>query len=240
MLEEFGAPVERLSDCGVATGRCGSLRPVEYTVPGDVSSAAFFIAGAASIPGSRLTIKEVGLNPTRTAFLDILEMLGARVERRNLRSQHGEIVGDLSVEYSVCSGSPRHILLRGEIIANLIDEIPILAVAATQHEGTFEVREARELRLKESDRIRTVVDAIDALGGNVEEFEDGFRIRGPRRLKGGRVSTAGDHRIAMAFSIAGLMSEGETEILDADSAGVSFPEFYDVVRRLAGEERIVG
>jgi 3-phosphoshikimate 1-carboxyvinyltransferase len=102
------------------------------------------------------------------------------------------------------------------------------------------VREAGELRLKESDRIRTVVEAIGALGGEVEELEDGFRVIGPRKLKGGRVSTRGDHRIAMAFSIAGLMSDAETEIVDAGSAGVSFPEFYDVVRRLAGEERVVG
>jgi 3-phosphoshikimate 1-carboxyvinyltransferase len=239
MLKEFGAPIELLSEGSLAISRCSVLKPVEYTVPGDVSSAAFFIAGAASMPGSRLTIKEVGLNPTRIAFLDVLEMLGSRVERRNLRSRHGEIIGDLYVEHTVPSGGPSHVLLRGGIIANLIDEIPVLAVAATQHKGTFEVREAQELRLKESDRIRTVVDAVKTLGGNVEEFEDGFSIRGPQRLKGGRVSTRGDHRIAMAFSIAGLMAEADTEILDADSAAVSFPEFYDVLRRLAGEERIV-
>jgi 3-phosphoshikimate 1-carboxyvinyltransferase len=240
MLEEFGAPVELLSARGVAISHCRSLRPVEYTVPGDISSAAFFIAGAASIPGSRLTIKDVGLNPTRTAFLDVLEMLGARLERRNIRTRHGEIVGDIYVEHSVSSGGPSDVILRGEIMANLIDELPILAVAATQHEGTFEVRDAGELRLKESDRIRTVVEAINALGGSAEELEDGFRISGPRNLKGGRVSTRGDHRIAMAFSIAGLMSKDETEIVDADSAAVSFPEFYDVLRRLAGEEGIVG
>ncbi|HEY7912393.1 MAG TPA: 3-phosphoshikimate 1-carboxyvinyltransferase [Blastocatellia bacterium] len=240
MLEEFRAPVELLSGGGVAISRCSGLNPVDYAVPGDISSAAFFIAGAASMPGSSLTLKDVGLNPSRTAFLDVLEMLGARVERRNLRSRHNEIVGDLYVEHSLLPGSPAHVLLRGEIIANLIDEIPVLAVAATQHEGTFEVREAGELRLKESDRIRTVVEAIGALGGEVEELEDGFRVIGPRKLKGGRVSTRGDHRIAMAFSIAGLMSDAETEIVDAGSAGVSFPEFYDVVRRLAGEERVVG
>ncbi len=240
MLKEFGAPVELLSERDVAISNCRSLRPVDYRVAGDVSSAAFFIAGAASLPGSRLTVKDVCLNPTRTAFLRVLEMLGARIERRNLRVMHGESIGDLYVEHVGSSGKQGDLFLRGEIIANIIDEIPILAVAATQYDGAFEVREARELRFKESDRIHTVVEAIKSLGGRAEEFDDGFRIEGPQKLEGGRVSTEGDHRIAMAFSIAGLLAEGETEILDADAAAVSFPEFYDVLRRLAGDDRIHG
>lgn len=240
MLKEFGAPVEMLFARAVAVSGCARLRPLEYRVAGDVSSAAFLVAGAAFLPGSRLTVKDVCLNPTRTAFLDVLEMLGARVERRNVYSLHGETVGDLYVEHSGPSGKADRVHLGGEIIANIIDEIPILAVAATQYEGTFEVREAGELRHKESDRVHAVVEAINALGGRAEEFEDGFSIRGPQRLRGGRVSTEGDHRIAMAFSIAGLMAEGETHIIGADSAAVSFPEFYDVLKQLAGEDRIVG
>jgi 3-phosphoshikimate 1-carboxyvinyltransferase len=127
------------------------------------------------------------------------------------------------------------LMISGDIIPNIIDEIPMLAVLATQVEGRVEVRGARELRIKESDRIQTVVAGIRALGGAIEEYEDGFAVTGPQRLNGARIETEGDHRIAMAFAIAGLMAEGETEVVDADCAAVSFPEFYDALASLAGE-----
>ncbi|MCI0491234.1 MAG: 3-phosphoshikimate 1-carboxyvinyltransferase [Blastocatellia bacterium] len=232
MLPVFGAEVETGEDGRfriAAVKGCDQLNPVYYRVPGDISSAAFFIAAAALLPGSEIVIKNVGLNPTRSAFLEVLKDLGADISRENVFENHGELVGDLLVRGRRLGTAPEGMVLSGEIIPNIIDEIPVLAVVATQTEGRLEVRDAKELRVKESDRIRTVVDGLRALGGRVEEFEDGFSIGGPQRLKGGRVETAGDHRIAMAFSMAGLMAEGTTEIADADCARVSFPEFYDLL-----------
>ena len=232
MLPVFGAEVETFIDgqFRVATvGGCSELNPVGYRVPGDVSSAAFLITAAALLQGSEVLIENVGLNPTRSAFIDVLKDMGADIRRENVFERDGELAGDLLVRGRRLGTGPEGMLLSGEIIPNIIDEIPILALAGTQIEGHLEVRDAKELRVKESDRIRTVVDGIRALGGRVEEFEDGFSISGPQRLTGGRIETAGDHRIAMAFSIAGLIAEGTTEIIDADCAGVSFPEFYDLL-----------
>jgi 3-phosphoshikimate 1-carboxyvinyltransferase len=147
-------------------------------------------------------------------------------------------VGDIGVSSTRLRSASRGTLLSGAIIPNLIDEVPILAVVATQVEGRVEIRDARELRLKESDRIRTVAEGIRSLGGEIEEFDDGFAINGPQKLRGGRVETAGDHRIAMAFAIAGLIAEGTTEIVDADCASVSFPEFYDSLAMLAGPDTV--
>ena len=238
MLEEFGARLSREADGTLAIEGGAELRAVDYCVPGDVSSAAFFIAGASALAGSQVTFAGVNLNQTRTGFLDVLKHLGAHVTFSNVRTESGEPVGDLQVTSSQLRTNADGLLLDGDIIANLIDEIPILAVLATQVEGRVEVRGARELRIKESDRIQTVVAGIRALGGAIDEFEDGFAISGPQSLSGARIETEGDHRIAMAFAIAGLMAEGETEIIDADCAAVSFPEFYDILESLAGERRI--
>jgi 3-phosphoshikimate 1-carboxyvinyltransferase len=215
------------------------LNPVEYRVPGDISSAAFFIAAAAVLPDSRLSIKDVNLNQTRTGFLDVLTDLGARIDRQHVREQHGELVGDLVVSSSRLSTSPDGLVVSGSLIPNIIDEIPILAVIATQLEGRIVLRDARELRVKESDRIRTVAEGIRALGGEIEELDDGFAIEGPQQLAGGRVDSAGDHRIAMAFSIAGLLAEGVTEIAGADCASVSFPGFYTSLQSLISREDTV-
>ncbi|HEY9231564.1 MAG TPA: 3-phosphoshikimate 1-carboxyvinyltransferase, partial [Blastocatellia bacterium] len=211
---------------------------VAYRVPGDLSSAAFFIAGASALAGSQVTVRDVNLNATRTGFLAVLKHLGAEIELTNVRGEHGEPIGDLRVTGGHLRSEPDGLLLGGEIIPHIIDEIPILAVLATQVEGRIEVREARELRIKESDRIRTVVAGIRAMGGVIDEFEDGFAVVGPQRLHGERVETEGDHRIAMAFAIAGLMAEGTTEIMDADCASVSFPEFYDILASVAGEGHV--
>ena len=241
MLEEFGARLTSVASAEqayLAIEGGAELRPARYRVPGDISSAAFFIAAATLLPGSDLVIRRVSLNPSRTAFIDVLNDLGARINRRNVETAHGELVGDLSIEAGSLNSGREGVTLSGGIIANIIDEIPILAVIASQVEGRVEVRGARELRVKESDRIRTVVDAIRALGGEIEEFDDGFAIEGPQRLQGSAIETSGDHRIAMAFAVAGLLAEGSTDILDADCASVSFPEFYDLLSALTGEGTI--
>ena len=240
MLKEFGARITNdrspLDSISVEGGY--ELTPVDYQVPGDISSAAFIVAAATVLPGSRVVIRDVNLNPTRTAFLDVLNALGANVERQNVQERHGEPVGDLLVTSRSLKGDGPVMKLAAESVPNIIDEIPILAVIGTQVEGRIEIREAGELRIKESDRIRTIVDGVKAMGGEIEEFEDGFAVEGPRQLKGARIETAGDHRIAMAFSIAGLIAEGVTEIVDADCAAVSFPEFYDLLNTLSGGKHI--
>ncbi|HZM87347.1 MAG TPA: 3-phosphoshikimate 1-carboxyvinyltransferase [Blastocatellia bacterium] len=238
MLREFGATVDDSKLGTVSVDGLRELTPLDYRVPGDLSSAAFFIAAASVLPDSSLVLREVNLNPTRTAFVDVLKELGANVITGDDRAQHGELVGDIVVSSARLRSARRDTLLSGAIIPNLIDEVPILAVVATQVEGRVEIRDARELRIKESDRIRTVAEGIRSLGGEIEEFEDGFAINGPQKLRGGRVKTAGDHRIAMAFAIAGLIAEGTTEIIDADCASVSFPEFYDSLAMLAGPDTV--
>jgi len=238
MLREFGATVDDSKLGTVSVDGLRELTPLDYRVPGDLSSAAFFIAAASVLPDSSLVLREVNLNPTRTAFVDVLKELGANVITGDDRAQHGELVGDIVVSSARLRSARRGTLLSGAIIPNLIDEVPILAVVATQVEGRVEIRDARELRIKESDRIRTVAEGIRSLGGEIEEFEDGFAINGPQKLRGGRVKTAGDHRIAMAFAIAGLIAEGTTEIIDADCASVSFPEFYDSLAMLAGPDTV--
>lgn len=238
MLQEFGAPIEIASVEGrhrYSIEGGVELKAVDYAVPGDVSSAAFFIAAATVLPGSQLVIQGVNLNETRTAFLDVLSDLGASITRENLTTKHGEVIGDLKIESRQLKTDQRGLVLSGSIIANLIDEIPILAIVGTQLEGRLEVRDAKELRIKESDRIKTVAQGIRAMGGEIEEFEDGFAVTGPQKLKAGRIETAGDHRIAMAFSIAALIAEGESEIIGADCAEVSFPEFYDLLFEVTGK-----
>ncbi|HJQ68139.1 MAG TPA: 3-phosphoshikimate 1-carboxyvinyltransferase [Blastocatellia bacterium] len=230
MLAEFGARFDKSeSENRMSVEGGAELRAVEYRVPGDLSSAAFFIAAATLLRDSELIIRNVNLNASRTAFIDVLKDLGASVEIENFALRHNEPVSDIRVRSATLKTDERGLVVAGEIIPNLIDEVPILAVVGSQVEGRLEVRDARELRIKESDRIRSVVEAIKSLGGEVEEFEDGFAIEGPQRLRGATVDSAGDHRIAMAFTIAGLVAEGTTEILDADCAAVSFPEFYDLL-----------
>lgn len=234
MLREFGAHVDAPSFGVVSVEGLHELTPIDYHVPGDVSSAAFFIAAASMLPDSEVVLRDVNLNPTRTAFVDVLRKLGAFVRTQNRRERHGELVGDIVVSSAGLRSEHGGARLSGAIIPNIIDEIPILAVVATQVDGRVEVRDAKELRIKESDRIRTVAAGIRSLGGEIEEFDDGFAITGPQRLTGGRVETAGDHRIAMAFAIAGLIAEGTTEIVNADCASVSFPGFYESLEMLTG------
>jgi 3-phosphoshikimate 1-carboxyvinyltransferase len=237
MLREFGMVVDDSSGA-VSLQGLHELRPLAYHVTGDVSSASFLLAAASILQDSELLLRDVNLNPTRTGFVDVLRDLGATAQIQNPREQHGELLGDIVVSSSQLRSERRGTFLSGAIIPNIIDEIPILAVVATQVEGRVEVRDAKELRIKESDRIRTVAEGIRSLGGEIEEFEDGFAITGPQRLRGGRVETSGDHRIAMAFAIAGLVAEGTTEIVDAGCAGVSFPGFFDSLAALTGPNTV--
>ena len=234
MLQECGVPVALSStEAGtrIAVQGGAQLQPLgDYTVAGDLSSAAFFIAAALLAPEAALRIRHIGINPSRTALIDVLTQLGARIELENQRLAHGEPVADFLVQSSELSGN---LELGGAVVANLIDEIPILAVVATQLNGSLTIREAKELRVKESDRIRSIVDNLRRMQIEVEEYEDGWRIVGPQKLKGAPVESYGDHRIAMAFAVAGLIAEGETEINEAEAASVSLPEFYDLLANLA-------
>jgi 3-phosphoshikimate 1-carboxyvinyltransferase len=240
MLAEFGARIEvdETTHLSIRIEGGTELTPVDYRVAGDVSSAAFFIAAATALADSSIVLRAVNLNPTRTAFIDMLKQLGADIVIHNVRPEHGELIGDIQANSSRLKTPPQGFTIAGDIIPNLIDEIPMLAVVATQVEGRVEVRGAKELRIKESDRIKTVVAGIRSLGGEIDEFDDGFVVQGPQRLRGSRIETEGDHRIAMAFAIAGLMADGTTEIIDADCAGVSFPEFYELLDSATGGAQI--
>ena len=204
----------------------GVLTAKDLVVPGDVSSAAFFLSAGASLRGSALVLENVGLNPSRIAVIDALKRFGANIAIRNERTAGNEPVGDILVTGGIERRPGRENALRGEIIANLIDEIPILAVFGTQLEGGLEIRDARELRVKESDRIASVVTNLKAMGAEVEEFEDGLRVE-RSDLKGTTIDSFGDHRIAMAFAVAGLLAQGETEIKGAGCAAVSYPHFFE-------------
>ncbi|MCA1631337.1 MAG: 3-phosphoshikimate 1-carboxyvinyltransferase [Acidobacteria bacterium] len=207
------------------------LRARDVEVPGDISSAAFFIVAAALLAGSELRVEGVGLNPTRTQMLDVLRSLGADVRVENASECSNEPVGEIVVR-GTGALAPRQrgaSILRGELIAGLIDELPILAVAGTQVEGGLEIRDAGELRVKETDRVRAVCENLRAMGARVEEYADGLFVEGRAGLRGARVRSFGDHRIAMAFAVAALVAEGETEIEGAECVAVSFPEFFDLL-----------
>jgi 3-phosphoshikimate 1-carboxyvinyltransferase len=194
-------------------------------IPGDFSSAAFFISAALLVPGSELTISNVSLNPTRTGYYGLLKQMGADIEYKMIREKP-EPLGEMYIRYSDLD----NVTVPETVIPNIIDEIPILAIVASQSKGRCVVKNARELRFKESDRITTIVSNLRALGLKLDEFDDGFAIEGPQSIKGGDVITHGDHRIAMAFTIAGLLAKGKVHIDDPACASVSFPEFYDILR----------
>jgi 3-phosphoshikimate 1-carboxyvinyltransferase len=221
-LREFGAEVaverRRISLRGrpELTGR-------DLEVPSDLSSAAFFLAAALLVPGSRLVIPGVGLNPTRSALLDFLVSMGARIRVSQLESRAGELVGDLLVEYSPLSGG----VIEGGMAAALIDEIPVLAVLGAASRDGLTVRDAAELRVKETDRIHTVVENLRRMGVEAEESPDGMRVPGGRKFRAAAFDSFGDHRIAMAFAVAALAADGESSIDGAEAASVSFPEFWD-------------
>jgi len=225
MLPLFGVRVEKAGK-EISVDGGSALTAADISVPGDPSSAAFFAAAAALVPGGRVTVGNVCLNPTRAGFFEVLEAMGAKISRDNPRSQSGEPVADLTVE----EGPLRGTSIGGRILPSLIDEVPILAVAATQAEGCTRIADARELRVKETDRLAAVAENLTRMGARVREFPDGLEIEGPCRLSGAEIDSYGDHRIAMAFSVAALVAEGETVIQQAECADISFPGFYALLR----------
>lgn len=232
MLRWFGVTVNEGkvgADESISVNGTAKLIARPVTIPADISAAAFFMVGAACLPGSDLLMKGVGLNPSRSAVIEFLADLGARIDVMSESEVNNEPIGDVRSWGSL--GTPRINELRGDRVAQLIDEIPIIAIVGTQLEGGLEVRDAGELRVKETDRIAAVVENLRRMGADVEEFDDGFRV-GRSRLRGARVDSFGDHRIAMAFAIAGLLAEGETEIEGAECVDVSFPGFFDVLQNV--------
>ena len=230
MLEQCGA---QLTVTASGSGSRISINPSntlsalgDYQVAGDLSSAAFFIASTLLVPGSEVLIRAVGANPSRMALIDVIREAGGNVLIDNTRLLHGEPVSDIIVRHSRLEAS---IELAGGTIANLIDEIPVLAVLGTQFHGGLRVRDASELRVKECDRIDAIVKNLSEMGVEIEEFPDGFLIEGPQPLRGAVVQSFNDHRIAMAFAVAGLIAEGETVVEGAEAASVSLPEFFDLL-----------
>ncbi len=223
-LRQFGVD---LQVSGKTVRIRGGQKPLgqEATVPGDISSAAFFIAATLLLPKSETVFESVGLNPGRRAMVDVLIEMGAAIEIVKEYSSHGERFGDLRVRSSNLRGGS----LSGALIPRLIDEIPVLAVLATQTQEGLHIRDAGELRLKESNRIRSIVENLRAMGAAVEEYQDGMSIPGGQSLRGAPVDSHGDHRIAMAFAIAGLLAAGDTVIEGGDCVAVSFPGFYDLL-----------
>ncbi|MDQ3800022.1 MAG: 3-phosphoshikimate 1-carboxyvinyltransferase [Acidobacteriota bacterium] len=236
MLRWFGAEIESSeTEYGsrISVSGASRLKAKNFRVPSDISSAAFFLVAAACLKNSELFLPDIGFNQTRNGIVKVLRALGAQIEILNERERCNETIADLRVRGSENIKSDYvSVVLRGEIIANLIDEIPILAVFGTQLENGLEIRDAAELRVKESDRIAAVVENLRRMNAEVEEFPDGFRVA-KSALKGARVASFGDHRIAMAFAVAGLLATGETEIEGAESAGVSFPEFFRTLENVA-------
>lgn len=220
MLSYFGAKIQ-----GTRVFGNKEFKGTEIEVPGDLSSASFFMVAASLVPNSELLVREVGVNPTRTGIIDILHRMGAKLE-----VQDEEIIsGEPRANILIRSSKLRAIKISGEIIPRIIDEIPIIAVAATQAEGLTEIRGARELRVKESDRIATISSELRKMGAKIEELEDGMSIIGPTRLKGTAVKSYGDHRVAMAMAMAGLIADGETVIEDTDCIDTSFPGFESIL-----------
>jgi len=229
-LRAFGARITHEIDSASIEGP-QRLHAIEAAVPGDISSAAFFLCAAALFPGSSLVLDFLGLNPTRASLLDVLTALGARVSVLNLEEKNAELVGTVRVTAPAEGlGSTE---ISGVLAAQLIDELPVLAAIGPFTSGGIRIRDARELRVKESDRIALVAKNLRAMGAEVEEFEDGLDVPGGQRLHGATIDAGGDHRIAMAFSVAALRAEGATLIQGAESAAISFPEFFDLLDLVA-------
>jgi 3-phosphoshikimate 1-carboxyvinyltransferase len=226
-LREFGAELKAERSRITITGR-PRLTGRDLIVPSDISSAAFFIVAALLVPGSQLVIRGVGLNPARSALLDLLTGMGAKLGIPQLESQNGELVGEIHVQHSGLTGG----VIDGALTAAVIDEIPILAVLGAATRDGLTIKDAGELRIKETDRIATVVDNLHRLGVAAEELPDGMIIPGGQQFRAAEFDSFGDHRIAMAFAVAALRAQGESVIRDAGAASVSFPEFWNTLARI--------
>ncbi len=227
LLRAMGAD---LQEDGLAlTISPSSLAPVDVRVPGDISSSAFWLVAACCHPDAEVRIEGVGVNPTRAGVLEVLRSMGAEVRLENVREEGDEPVADIVAQSSELVGTE----VAGDIVPQVIDELPVLAVAASVARGTTVIRDAAELRVKESDRIRSTVNGLTALGAIVEERPDGMVVQGVSNLTSGRTASDGDHRIAMAMAVAGLISRGDTVVSGAEAAGVSYPGFWDVLESIS-------
>ncbi|OIP28488.1 MAG: 3-phosphoshikimate 1-carboxyvinyltransferase [Deltaproteobacteria bacterium CG12_big_fil_rev_8_21_14_0_65_43_10] len=222
MLRFFGANLKR-KDNSVSIAGGSNLEGRELEIPGDISSAAFFIVAALIIPNSEVFLKRVGVNPSRTGILEVLKKMGANIQLLNEYETWGEPVADILVKTSRLKGTK----IDGDLIPKTIDELPILSLAASVAEGDTVIKDAKELRVKETDRIKAVASELKKFGAEVEEFDDGMRISGKDKLMGCNCQSFGDHRIAMSLIIAGLMASGKTVVEDTSCIGTSFPEFRD-------------
>lgn len=231
LFNGFGVPVKTEPHLSVALNGPAHFTGGAITIPGDVSSAAYFVAAAMLLPESQLTIDAVGLNPTRAAFLSVLTSWGADISTSDVQTERNEPYGTINVRGGVTARADNdERTLSQSMIPSLIDELPLLAVVGSQIEGGIRIRDAAELRLKESDRLAATAVNLRAMGAEVEEFEDGLSVLGPTQLHGARIDSHGDHRIAMAFAIAALVAEGETEIAGSECVAISFPEFFGLLQ----------
>ena len=233
MLKEFGADIRSQYDLNTSKATafirpCSELYGQKIMVPGDISSAAYFIAAGLLVPDSEILIKNTGINATRAGILKVCEDMGANITLLNERTEGGEAIADILVRTSKLHGTT----ISGDIIPTLIDEIPIIAIMAAAAEGTTIIKDAAELKVKETNRIETVVDNLKAMGGDIIATDDGMIIHGGKPLHGATIHTLLDHRIAMAFSIAALIAEDTTRILDSKCVDVSYPTFYDSFENL--------
>jgi 3-phosphoshikimate 1-carboxyvinyltransferase len=228
-LREFGADLQVKQRVITLQGR-PKLTGRELIVPSDLSSAAFFLVAGLLVPGSHLVIQNVGLNPTRSTLLDFLLSIGASVRVQRIESVNGELIGDVEVQYSPVRGG----VIEKELTAALIDEIPVLAVLGAASQEGFVIRDAQELRIKETDRIATVAENFKRMGIEVEVTPDGMKIPGKQKFRAAEFDSFGDHRIAMAFAVAALAGNGESTVDNAEAASVSFPEFWGILQKIAG------
>ncbi|HWB33089.1 MAG TPA: 3-phosphoshikimate 1-carboxyvinyltransferase [Acidobacteriaceae bacterium] len=238
-LKAFGAVLTRTTGANsgdpaklsIAGGQ--KLKAIDATVPGDISSAAFFLCAALLFPDSNLVLDSLGMNPTRAALLDVIAALGGRIKVLTVEEQHGELIGTIQVNRTEAKGANEPYVIAGTLTAQVIDELPVLAAVAPYTAGGLIIRDAQELRVKESDRIALVAKNLRAMGAEVKENPDGLEIPGGQSLHGASIDSGTDHRIAMAFSIAALRAAGDTEIDGAEAAAISFPEFFTSLESLA-------
>lgn len=235
-LRAFGATLLRTTPTDGTPAKLSipggqTLQAIDANVPGDLSSAAFFLCAALLFPESNLVFDSVGLNPTRASLLDVITSLGGRIKVLHVEEQHGELIGTLQVNGP--AAGPRGMHIGGALSAQIIDELPVIAAIAPYTSDGITIRDAKELRVKESDRIALVAQNLRAMGAELTEHEDGLTIPGDQRLRGAVVDSGTDHRIAMAFAVAALRAEGETEIHGADAASISFPEFFSHLNELS-------
>jgi 3-phosphoshikimate 1-carboxyvinyltransferase len=234
MLDLLGGSCKKQGD-RIILDPSQHLTAKDMFIPGDISSAAYFLVLGAISPKAHIQLEKVGLNPTRTGILDVLEQMHAQVQISDEKIISNEPMGSVKIEQSQLAGTT----ISGSLIPRVIDEIPVIAVAATQASGITNVRDARELRVKETDRLKAIAGELEKMGADIKEYDDGLTIAGPSRLIGTVVNSHGDHRIAMSLAVAGLIAEGETVIQNAECINISFPEFIHCLEQMCKKERVL-